>query len=297
MGKNMEKTIKTDAEHSVKSIRKKFKEQGVFYTDMELARKLKSYLPAGLDEVYDPTCGNGQLLSVFGNGVAKYGQEIDTEQADTCRRRLEGAHIATGDTLVAPAFADRRFKGIVSNYPFSLKYDPQAIDPFDPRFSWLPCTAPPSKADYMFIAHILHYLDDGGVAATLNFPGILYRGAREGRIRESIVRLNLVDRVVAVGGKHFVDTAIPTAIVVFRKGRAETSVVFEDMESGKSATVPFEEIKANGFNLSVTTYVDVAEQEAETDIRALNARIREMRERRERLEREIDEFVNNFDGL
>lgn len=242
--------------HSVKSIREQFKAKGVFYTSPELARLLKSYIPEDADCVYDPTCGDGALLDVFPDHVAKYGQELDPQQAQIASERLRGdVHIAAGDTLMSPAFLDRRFRCIVANPPFSVKWHPESVRPDDARFCAAPCLPPASKADYAFLLHILHMLDDGGVAATLNFPGILYRGQREGKIRRWMVEQNVIDEVVAIEGKHFEDTAIATAIVIFRKGRTTTDITFRDNLTQQFRNVPFEEIKANDFNLSVNAYV------------------------------------------
>lgn len=285
--------------YDIKSLRQEFKEKGIFYTDTRLALKMKSYLPDNITEVYDPTCGNGQLLSVFGDDVEKYGQEINPSQAEYARERLINAHIVTGDTLVSPAFMEKKFSAIVANYPFSIKYDPAKIESLDPRFMQLPCMAPLSKADYMFLAHIIHYLDDGGTAVTLNFPGILYRGAKEGKIREWMLRQNYVDEVVNIEGGYFVDTSIHTAIIVLKKGRKDNEKIrFTDNLTGKSRDIPLSEIKDNDFNLSVSTYVDTQTgEQKEIDINEIEARIRQIRERRMKIENELDNFLEGFKNM
>lgn len=241
--------------HDVKSIRKKFRERGVFYTDPELAQMLKSYLPDDITEVYDPTCGSGSLLSVFPDNVRKYGQEIDPEQAEEARKNLVNAEIATGDTLTYPAFINRRFKAISANYPFSVKWDPEA-NKDNPIFEGAPCLPPPSKADYAFILHIIHCLADDGVAAVLGFPGILYRGQREGEIRKWLIERNLIDRVVLIEGDHFVDTKTSTALLVFRKNRQKRTVTMRDNLLNLEREVSLEEIAKQGYNLSVNSYVE-----------------------------------------
>lgn len=250
--------------YSVKSIRKQFAEKGVFYTDEKLAKMLADELrksPFDIKEVYDPTCGAGNLLAVFSDDVAKYGQEINPEQADVARQRLTNAHIATGDTLVNPAFTDRKFRHIVANYPFSIKWQPAP----DPRWNDAPTLPPPSKADYAFILHIISMLADDGVAVTLNFPGILYRGAREGKIREWLVRQNLIDSVTWIEGGYFEDTNVATALIVFKKNRTNTSIKFADHEKQLEYTATFEEVEANGFTLSPSTYIIVEEENKEVD--------------------------------
>lgn len=233
-------------DYSVKAIRKQFKEKGIFYTQKELAEYIKSLLPKNVDKVYDPTCGNGGLLSVFGDDVEKYGQDINEEQLEEAKERLTNFHGVSGDTLKSPAFSEMKFDYIVGNPPFSVKWEPFE----DERFI-APVLPPPSKADYAFNLHILHYLSEKGIAVVLNFPGILYRGNREGKIRRWIVEQNYVEKVIAIAGNKFEDTAIATCIIVYNKAKTNTDILFIDDETGKQRSVTFEEVKDNGFNLSV----------------------------------------------
>ena len=249
--------------YSIKSIKKEFAERGVFYTDERLARLLADEVSkyGEVRQVYDPTCGAGNLLAAFGDDVEKYGQEINAEQAEVARQRLTNAHIATGDTLVEPAFSEMRFRHIVANYPFSIKWQPAA----DLRWMGAPCLPPPSKADYAFIMHIISMLSPDGVAATLNFPGILYRGAREGKIREWLVRRNLIDSVTIMERGYFEDTNIETALIIFKMQRDDTSIRFADHASGREYTASFEEVEQNGFTLSPSTYIVVEDEREAID--------------------------------
>jgi type I restriction enzyme M protein len=243
--------------HNLKSIKARFKEHGVFYTDDKLAELLKSYMPDDLASVYDPTCGDGALLAQFRDEVFKYGQELDPEQADAAKRRLKNCCIAAGDTLAAPNFIGMKFRGIVANPPFSVKWEPKQ----DWRFSDAPCLAPKSRADYAFLLHCLSYLADDGVAAVLNFPGILYRGNSEGRIRQWMVEQNVVDEVVAIEGGYFVDTSIATALLILKKNRTTTDIKFTDHALNLSRVVSVDEVKSNGFTLSVSQYVQPPRQD------------------------------------
>lgn len=249
--------------YSVKSIRKQFAEHGVFYTDLKLAELLRDIVSSSGDvsEVYDPTCGSGNLLSVFPNEVRKYGQELNPEQAEAARERLVNCDIATGDTLTAPAFIEKKFRHIVANYPFSVKWEPKP----DVRWDDAPCLPPPSKADYAFLLHIIHMMADDGVAAVLGFPGILYRGQREGRIRQWIVERNLVESVTHIEGGYFEDTKIATSLVVFRKGKKDGKIKFADHETGKEYIADISEVKSNDFNLSPNNYIPTEEKRIEID--------------------------------
>ena len=211
---------------------------------------MKSYIRSTVGEVYDPTCGDGALLAVFGDEVRKYGQELDGQQLAVARSRLANFEGVCGDTLQSPAFSERKFECIIANPPFSVKWE-QRRD--DERFSSAPALAPKSKADYAFLLHILHYLEDNGVAVVLNAPGVLYRGNAEGKIRRWLVEQNVIDRVVNIPGGYFVDTKIPTVLLVLRKDRSArgvTGIVFEDLKQERETTLTRDEIAANDFVLS-----------------------------------------------
>ncbi|MFY9378805.1 MAG: N-6 DNA methylase [Acutalibacteraceae bacterium] len=237
--------------YNLKSIREKFKKQGIFYTEKKLALFLKGFLENQEPlEVYDPTCGNGGLLSVFNDDVKKYGQEIDKEQLEDAKKRLVNFNGVCGDTLKDPAFLGKKFKTIVANYPFSISWEPKE----DERFN-IGVLPPKSKADFAFLLHILHYLDEEGEAVVLNFPGILYRGNREGKIRKWFVENNYIKKIVRVKEKSFVDTKIETVLIVLAKNKKNTDIEFIDSE--RSRFVGVEEIKENDYNLSINTYLPV----------------------------------------
>lgn len=248
-------------DYSVKAIRQDFKSKGVFYTPPELSEFMKSLLPAGVKEVYDPTCGAGNLLSVFSDDVQKFGQDINGEQVEYAKRRLVNFVGESGDTLQAPAFWGRKFEGIVSNYPFSIKWTPKS----DERFSEVPVLPPPSKADFAFILHILHYLSDTGVAAVMGFPGILYRGGREQVLRKWLCEKNYIEKIISIPGKKFTDTSISTVVLVFRKNKETRDIVFQDIENELERTVNPEEIEQNDFDLSVSRYIQKKETKVATN--------------------------------
>lgn len=249
--------------YSVKEIRKQFKDKGVFYTDRKLAQYIKSFIGENVREVYDPTCGNGSLLSVFADNIRKYGQEINPEQLEVAKQNLVNFTGYAGDTLKEPAFMDKKFDAIVANPPFSIKWEPPQEK--DERFMDVPTIPTSSKADYAFILHILYMLSGNGTAAVLNFPGVLYRGGREGEIRKWIIQNNWIDKVVHIEGGYFEDTSICTALIIFRKNKSSTSIEFVDHEHNLSRLVPINEIEENGYTLSVSSYIAIEEEEEEVD--------------------------------
>lgn len=241
---------------SAKAYKSKLKEHGVFHTDSSLAMRIREEVGV-VREVYDPTCGVGSLLSVFPDEVLKYGQELEPDYLDYAKSTLKNFVGYSGDTLSNPAFMDRKFECIVANPPFSVKWNPVS----DERFADVPCLPPPSKADWAFIIHCWYMISEKGVAAILCFPGALYRGQREGKIREWLVRQKAVEKVVHFEGGHFQDTSIATSLLVLRKGRSTDSTLFVENSSGLECEVPFSEIELNGFDLSVSRYVHHPEEE------------------------------------
>lgn len=244
--------------YNLKSIKEDFKKKGIFYTPKALAEKLKSYINFEPKEVYDPTCGSGALLEVFKNSN-KYGQELNEKQLDVAKNKLDNFTGYCGDTLKDPAFMDKKFKCIVANYPFSIEWEPQ----IDERFINAPTIPTRSKADYAFILHILYMLSDDGVAVTLNFPGILYRGGREQEIRKWIVDNNWIERIVNIEGNTFVDTTIATVLIVFRKNKTTTDIIFEN--DGITKTINLQEIKDNDYCLTPSKYAYKEIEKKEVD--------------------------------
>ncbi len=254
-------TIDTNTK-DMKSIREQFKKNGVFYSSLDLAEKLKSYVPEDVTEVYDPTCGSGALLSVFGDNVKKYGQELDEQQAQYTQEHLVNAEIVAGNTLTEPAFMGKKFRAIVANPPFSVAWNPNAEDE---RFKVAPALAPKSKADYAFILHCLHYLADNGKAVCLDSHGVLFRSGPEGEIRKWLIENNYIEKLVCYGPDYFVDTKIATVAIILSKNKTNTDVIFEDTVINKGRVVSKEEIIHNDYVLNFERYLKVYEPTKKTD--------------------------------
>lgn len=278
--------------YDIKSIRRDFKEKGIFYTTPELANYLKSFLPADVKEIYDPTCGNGGLLSAFDDDdVIKYGQDINEEQVKFAGEHLQNFIGVVGDTLKNPAFIDRKFKYIIANPPFSIKWEPA----IDERFKNLPALPPKSKADYAFLAHILYYLQDDGMAVVLNFPGILYRGNAEGKIRQWFIENNYIDTVIEVDGGHFVDTKIATVVLILRKNKETTDIRF--IHNDKEITVTQDEVAKNGYSLTVSYYIVEEVEKEEIDPIELENTARKSFLDKLRKELDFEKMVCEMEGI
>lgn len=277
---------------SIKNIRQEFKDKGIFYTPPEIAEKLLSYIDNNPQSVYDPTCGAGNLLNVFGENIKKYGQELDAEQLSLID--LQNFTGYAGDTLEEDKFENMKFDCIVANPPFSVKWHPERLVN-DVRFIDCPVLPPPSKADWAFMLHILYHLSEKGVAAVLEFPGILYRGQREGKVRKWFVENNYIDRIVNVPGNTFEDTSISTCIVVLKKNRKTTDITFED--SDKARTVTRREIEENDYNLSVNIYLPEKIEKEEIDPSVLENEARRSFLEILRKELDFDKMVCEMEGI
>lgn len=256
---------------SAKAYRNDLKEKGVFHTDSKLAEIIKSYGKERPKNVYDPTCGVGTLLSVFDDDIPKYGQELTEDYLEVARKILKNFIGEVGDTLKSPAFMDKRFDLIVANYPFSIKWEP---DKEDVRFKDWVDVPPPSKADYAFIMHMMYLLADDGICVSLNFPGILYRKAREGKIRKELVERGYVKEVIQVPGGYFEDTNIETVILVLSKEEFKGSIKFVNLAEDLERDVPVDEIAENDYNLSVSSYVQKEIEVEEIDEEELRESVR-----------------------
>lgn len=234
-------------DYSIKSIKKQFQKQGIYYTPKELAEKLMSYIDVSYGAVYDPTCGRGNLLAVFPEDVPKYGQDVNEPEVEMAKKLLNNFHGYVGDTLVVDGFEDMVFDAIVANPPFSIRWNPREI------LKDAPTIPTKSKADYAFLLHVIKKLSDRGKAAVLNFPGVAYRKNREGTLREWMIEENYIERVVRIPGDTFEDTAIETLILVFSKHKETTDIIFEDGK--KVRTVSIDEVRDNDYVLSVNNYI------------------------------------------
>lgn len=257
---------------------------------------MKGLIDIEITDVYDPTCGDGGLLSVFSDYIPKFGQEINASQLDVAINRLNNFTGVCADTLKEPAFMDRRFSCIVANPPFSISWEPPVGLFKDDRFAEAPALPPKSKADYAFLLHIIHLLSDTGIAVVLNFPGILYRGNSEGVLRRWIVERNLIEKVIQIPGNTFVDTSIATSVFVIKKNKITTDIEFVDKESGIFKAVSLDEISKNDFTLSVSTYIQKEVEKIEYNPIELqvNARIGMLKKIKSDIE--IDKMICEIEG-
>ena len=228
------------------------KSGGEFFTPQEVSRLLTLLATEGksdVNKVYDPCCGSAGLLlqasKILGDDhvrVGYFGQEINPTTYNLARINmfLHGIEcgkfdIALGDTLLDPQHRDDEpFDVIVSNPPYSVKWtgpdSPTTIN--DERFKRAGVLAPRSRADWAFLMHMLEWLSGTGTAAVVVFPGILYRGGAEGKIRKYMVqRANAIDAVIQLPSNLFFGTTIQTCILILKQNRPGTDILFINAEA------------------------------------------------------------------
>ena len=340
------------------------KKAGSFFTPQEVSEIMAQIVdPQPNDRIYDPTCGSGSLLirTAKKGGLEKvaiYGQEISNSAISLARmnmflHNITDAKIVQGDTLAYPRHLDRdgnlmKFDCIVANMPFSKDKWASGFNPGGEtsnkknfvmeasldrwhRFTWgIP---PASKGDWAFLLHMINSMGQNGRVAAVAPHGVLFRGASEGRIRQEVVDKNLVDAVIGLPENIFYGTSIPACIIVFKKGRTKTDVLFIDA-SGKdnykknkaknklqsqgiekiaktyrayvngdkkkaniekySRIATLKEIKENEYNLNIPRYVDTFEEEEIIDILAVNAEIADIKGKIVKVEREMGKYLKEL---
>ena len=321
------------------------KSGGEFYTPQEVSELLTRLAVVGktsVNKVYDPACGSGSLLLKAAKILGKenvrngfYGQEINLTTYNLCRINMflhdidyDKFNIACEDTLTNPQhWDDEPFEVIVSNPPYSIKWagDDNAVLINDPRFSPAGVLAPKSKADFAFIMHSLSWLATNGVAAIVCFPGILYRGGAEQKIRKYLIDNNFVDCLIQLPDNLFFGTSIATCIMVLKKSKKDNSTLFIDAskecvkvtnnnkltdENINNIVEIFEkredkeyvaklvsnkEIAENDYNLSVSTYVEQEDTREKIDIEVLNKEIDEIVAREQVLRDEIKKIISEIE--
>lgn len=322
------------------------KSGGEFYTPQEVSELLTRLATVGkteVNKVYDPACGSGSLLlkaaKILGKDNVRqgfYGQEINITTFNLCRINMflhdidyDKFNIACEDTLISPQhWDDEPFEVIVSNPPYSIKWagddNPLLIN--DPRFAPAGVLAPKSKADFAFIMHSLSWLATNGTASIVCFPGIMYRGGAEQKIRKYLVDNNYVDCIIQLPDNLFFGTSIATCIMVLKKNKSDNKILFidaskecikvtnnnrlsdenienivdiftnRDDKDYVSKLVDYSEVEENSYNLSVSTYVEQEDRREVIDIVKLNAEIDEIVAKEEILRREIEIIIKDIES-
>lgn len=323
------------------------KSGGEYYTPQEVSELLARITVVGkkqVNKVYDPAAGSGSLLLKFAKVLGKenvrqgfFGQEINLTTYNLARINMflhdinyEKFDIAHGDTLTDPQhWDDEPFEAIVSNPPYSINWDGDA-NPLlinDERFAPAGVLAPKSKADLAFTMHMLSWLAVNGTAAIVEFPGVLYRGGAELKIRKYLIDNNYVDAVIQFPPDLFFGTTIATCVIVLKKSKSDNSVLFVDASDQfkrfgnknkltaehqqaildtyttrantdhVTKVVSNEDLAENDYNIAVSSYVEAEDTREVIDITELNAEIERIVARQSELRKSIDAIVADLEGV
>lgn len=302
------------------------KKAGEFYTPHGPAQILCRIAMTGQEDkkglqVYDPCMGSGSLMLSCRNYsnepdyIKYYGQELMPSTYNLARMNMflhrvlpENQHLRNGDTLDAdwPTDEETEFDVVTMNPPYSAKWSAAEGFKQDERFmDYGGKLAPKSKADYAFLLHGFYHLKQTGTMAIVLPHGVLFRGAAEGVIRETLLKNGSIYAVIGLPSNMFYNTSIPTCIIVLKKHREGRDVLFIDasnlFEKEKKQNVmndehidkvlelyndrktvdklaylaTYEDIKANDFNLNIPRYVDTSEEEKAIDLKMLTRNIKE----------------------
>ncbi|WP_432719160.1 type I restriction-modification system subunit M [Pectinatus frisingensis] len=323
------------------------KKGGEFYTPHQVSQILAKIVTQGavkkdaFFQLYDPAMGSGSLLLTVGQElpagtpVKYYGQELNTTTYNLARMNLMMHNVSYTNMTLSNANTlendwpdgpdskgvdrPRSFDAVVANPPYSAKWDNHASKLKDPRFSDYGKLAPASKADYAFVLHSLYHLNDTGTMAIVLPHGVLFRGAAEGKIRQTLIEKNRIDTIIGLPANLFYGTSIPTIILVLKKKRPTKDILFidasRDFIKGKNQNnlsedaikkiiqtylnrhevdkyahlASLSEIKKNDYNLNIPRYVDTFEEEAEIDLTEVNRQLEQDNKEIAVLEAEIKE--------
>ena len=322
------------------------KSGGEFFTPQEVGELLARIVimdKTSVNKVYDPACGSGGLLLKFAKILGKenvregfFGQEINLTTYNLARINMflhninyNNFSIERGDTLIHPAhWNDEPFDAIVSNPPYSIKWagksNPILIN--DERFAPAGILAPESKADLAFTMHMLSWLSPKGTAAIVEFPGVLYRGGAEQKIRQYMIDNNFVDTVIQLPPDLFFGTSIATCILVLKKNKQDNNILFVDASEecvrntnknklsdeninnivnllkdrvsvdNKAYLATYDEVKENDYNISVNSYLKTNNGEVEIDIEEVNKKIAEIVPRQQQIRNELEEIIRELES-
>ena len=315
------------------------KKGGEFFTPSAVSTLLAQLVEAKAgDRIYDPTCGSASLLIkaakvVNSDNYAIYGQEKNGQTHSLSRmnmylHEINDAKIEWGDTIRNPLHLENdklmRFDVVVANPPFSLDkwgVDEASNDHYQRFERGIP---PKSKGDYAFVQHMLASLNDNGRMGVVLPHGVLFRGASEGKIRKSIVDDNLLDAVIGLPANLFFGTSIPATILIFKKNRQHSDVLFIDasreFDKDKNQNIvnaehiakilatyrnrqtldkyshlaKLAEIIANDYNLNIPRYVDTFEEEAPIDIAQTKAEIQSIASELQTVKAKMAEYLTEL---
>ena len=326
------------------------KKAGEFFTVRNVAKLVaKLAEPKEGSRICDPCAGSGGMLLLAGEEVerqasknyALYGQESTGSTYQLARMNMflhgkDSARLEWGDTLNNPLLVENgqlmKFDTIVSNPPFSLKkWGAEHADADKYKRFWRG-TPPKDKGDFAFITHMVETAKPKtGRIAVIVPHGVLFRGGAEGKIREQLIKENIIDAVIGLPAGLFQTTGIPVAVLIidrsrevgakneskkdiffieaskeFKANKAQNILTSENIEKIYSTyknrkniekfarKVDLKEITENDFNLNITRYVDTFTEEAPVDIKANLKELEALEPELQKLEKQMVVYLKEL---
>ncbi|MGC9602921.1 MAG: type I restriction-modification system subunit M [Minisyncoccia bacterium] len=326
------------------------KKGGEFYTPREVERVIIQILkPHKKDHIYDPTVGSGGFLleayhhlkETDGEKIARtlylYGQEINIgtfaiAKINMFLHGLDAADVQRGDTLANPQFLNpngtlKTFDICVANPPYSINDWESEL--FKERYGRIEGyeIPPKSNADYAFVLHIIKSMNSNGRAGIVLPHGVLFRGGAEGRIREQILKNDLIEAVIALPPKLFYGTGIPAAILIFNRNKSEdhknkvfiidaekdfsegknqNSLRVQDIQKivrayenytdieGYARVVGLKEIEENEYSLGARRYIENDDKEETIDVSAVRKELLAIQKERADIDKKVEGFLSDL---
>ncbi|MFK5938801.1 MAG: type I restriction-modification system subunit M, partial [Sulfurimonas sp.] len=315
------------------------KKGGEFFTPSAVSTLLAKLVEASEgDRIYDPTCGSGSLLikaskEVGNNNFRLYGQESNGTTVSLAKMNMflhdiNDAVIEWGDTIGNPLHLENehlmKFDVVVANPPFSLdKWG--AENASEDKYKRFERGVPPkSKGDYAFLSHMIASLNEHGRMGVVLPHGVLFRGSSEGKIRKQLIDENLLDAVIGLPANLFFGTNIPACILIYKKQRVNTDVLFIDasrkFNKDKSQNsiddkhilkildtymnrsdvdkyshiATLEELQENDYNLNISRYVDTFEEDEKVDIKATRKKIANIEKELIEVKSQMSEYLKKL---
>lgn len=316
------------------------KSGGEFFTPREVVKLLVNLVePKEGMKICDPTCGSGGMLIVSRRYVQKHGgdprnlvldgQESNYGNLAMCKMNmvLHGIvdfNIEFGDVLSNPRLVDggklKTYDRVLANFPFSMDWDNKGVE--KDSYNRFRFGIPPAKdkADFAFIQHMFSQLNEKGQAAIICSQGVLFRGNEEVKIRERMIKEDVIEGIIALPQALFFGTGIPGCVLVLNRNKPEkrkNKIIFihaaKEYEEGKNRNklresdiekivsafknykdverychvADLEELQENEFNLNVPRYVDISEPEEEIDIQKTINEIKDLEKEKEEIEVQV----------
>ena len=320
---------------------------GEFYTPPEVARLLVKLLkPQEGDRIYDPTVGSGGMLIqsmryIKENGynsknVSLFGQEINISTWAICKMNMifhdaKGANIRKGDTLRNPAHNEggvlKTFDIVIANPPFSLKNWGKEEAENDIYNRYIYGIPPTSYGDLGFVSHMIASLNSTGRMGTVIPHGVLFRGGAEGKIREGIIKEDIIEAIVGLPPNIFYGTGIPAALFIINKSKPpekKDKIFFIDASSGfkkignknklreedlvrivatfddfkdvdkYAKIITREEVKENDYTLNISRYVDINNEEEAINIPDIIKELKNLKLKELETESKLNNYLNEL---